>query len=151
MCFASQAASRHHHAMIDAKLEKTAVIPTPLAKKGFNTRAILPYGGTVQGIAAAMQEFLNFLGLINSQLYKNQLPRLESICMPANFSSIVGEFMTVGSPKHCPSLVKNKYHNGHPDLIPAKTFPNDAVQHDHRGIEVKASRYLRGWHNTVHR
>lgn len=48
-------------------------------------------------------------------------------------------------PKHCPSIVKNAYHNGHPDLIPAGMFPNNAVQHATEGVEIKASRYLRGW------
>lgn len=62
--------------------------------------------------------------------------------MPANFSSLVGEFMSTSLPKYCSSLVKNQYHNGHPDLIPAGYFLNDAVQHSREGIEVKASRYL---------
>jgi len=65
--------------------------------------------------------------------------------MPANFSSIVSEFMIISIPKYCSSLVKNQYHNGHPDLIPAGVFPNNAVQHTSAGIEVKASRYMRGW------
>jgi hypothetical protein len=47
--------------------------------------------------------------------------------------------------RYCSSLAKNQYHNGHPDLIPAGDFPNDAVQYANEGIEVKASRYLRGW------
>jgi hypothetical protein len=127
-----------------AAAEKAATIATPLAKNGFNPKAVLPYGCTVRAIGAAMREFLDFLTLINSQLHKNQLPRLESMFMPANFSSIVGEFMGAGIPKHCRSLVKNNYHNGHPDLIPANTFLKDAVQHDHRGIEIKAFRYLKG-------
>jgi hypothetical protein len=65
--------------------------------------------------------------------------------MPANFSSMVGEFMSSTLPKYCPTIIKNKYHNGHPDLIPVGMFPNDAVQHSPDGIEIKASRYLRGW------
>jgi hypothetical protein len=65
--------------------------------------------------------------------------------MPANFSSMVGEFVIASIPKYCPTLVKNRYHNGHPDLIPADRFPNNRVQYTHEGIEVKASRYLRGW------
>lgn len=40
--------------------------------------------------------------------------------------------------------------NGHPDLLPINTYPNNAVQYAHEGIEVKASRYLSGWqgHNA---
>jgi hypothetical protein len=73
------------------------------------------------------------------------MQRIETILMPANFSSIVGEFMGVMIPRYCSTLVKNRYHNGHPDLIPAGKFENDAVQYTHQGIEIKASRYERGW------
>lgn len=97
-----------------------------------------------------MQDFIEFLGFINQQLFSRDIVRLESMLMPANFSSIVGEFMNTAIPKHCPNLVKNRYHNGHPDLIPAGVFTGDSVQHSHIGIEVKASRYLTGWqgHNA---
>jgi hypothetical protein len=92
-----------------------------------------------------MNDFLDFLGFVNQQLSTKGIQRLETMLMPANFSSIVGEFMSSTIPKHCGSLVKNKFHNGHPDLLPAGTYPNDAAQHVTEGIEVKASRYLRGW------
>ena len=65
--------------------------------------------------------------------------------MPANFSGMVGEFMVSSIPKYCSNVVKNRYHNGHPDLLPAAHFLNDAVQHADKGIEIKGSRYLRGW------
>ncbi len=92
-----------------------------------------------------MQEFINFLGFINTQLYSKEIPRLESMLMPANFSSLVGEFIISVLPKYCTTLVKNRYHNGHPDLIPAGRFENNAVQHASEGIEIKASRYRSGW------
>lgn len=97
-----------------------------------------------------MTEFVDFLGFMNQQMSTKGIERLEAMLMPANFSSIVGEFMTSTIPKHCPGLVKNNYHNGHPDMVPAGMFPDAAVQHDTRGIEVKGSRYLRGWqgHNA---
>jgi hypothetical protein len=77
-------------------------------------------------------------------------PVEQTFKMPASFSSTVGEFMATLIPKHCPTIVKNQYHNGHPDLIPAGIFPNNAVHHATEGIEIKASRYLRGWqgHNS---
>lgn len=92
-----------------------------------------------------MGDFIDFLGFINQQLHTKQILRLESFLMPANFSSIVGEFMNMSIPKHCPDLVKNQYHNGHPDLIPRGLFPDDAVQYAHDGIEVKGSRRASGW------
>lgn len=92
-----------------------------------------------------MTDFEDFLDFVNQQLHVKGMPRLESILMPANFSSIVGEFMAMSIPRYCRGLVKNRYHNGHPDLIPADRFPGNAVQHSREGIEIKASRYLQGW------
>lgn len=43
------------------------------------------------------------------------------------------------------TLVKNKYHNGHPDLVPAGHYDGDSILHGTEGIEVKASRYPKGW------
>ena len=125
--------------------EQEACNPRPVADSGFNPIAILPYGLHIEHIRSAMVGFLDFLGFVNSQLHTKGIARLESMLMPANFSSIVGEFMSSTLPKYCPSIIKNKYHNGHPDLIPAGMFPNDAVQHAPQGIEIKASRYLRAW------
>jgi len=112
---------------------------------GFNPKLELPYGLRGDHIRGAMDRFLEFLGFINQQLYSREMQRIETILMPANFSSIVGEFMGVMISRHCATLVKNRYHNGHPDLIPAGKFENDAVQYTHHGIEIKASRYSRGW------
>jgi len=92
-----------------------------------------------------MQGFLDFLGFINQQLHRKQLPRLEAFLMPANFSSMVGEFMTIAIPKFCPTIVKNCYHNGHPDLLPRGMYAGDSVLHAGEGIEVKASRHVSGW------
>lgn len=125
--------------------EKAACTPVPLDPAGFNERAVIPFGCFVKNIQAAMQEFIDFLGFVNGQMNTRQLPRLESMFMPANFSSIVGEFMSATIPKHCRNVVKNRYHNGHPDLIPAKRFENDMCQHGSEGIEIKGSRYLKAW------
>jgi hypothetical protein len=95
--------------------EKAACTPLPLDTAGFNQRAVIPFGCSVKNVRAAMQEFIDFLGFINGQMNTRQLPRLETMLMPANFSSIVGEFMSSMIPKHCKNVVKNRYHNGHPD------------------------------------
>lgn len=125
--------------------ELAACNPLVLDANGFNQSVDLPHGLELKHVQSAMNDFLIFIGFVNAQLHTKQIVRLESMLMPANFSSIVGEFMSSTIPKYCPSIVKNRYHNGHPDLIPATMFPNDAVQHAPYGIEVKASRYLRGW------
>jgi hypothetical protein len=125
--------------------ETLACTPVPLITAGFNRAAILPYGLTTKHLAAAMNDFLYFLRLVNTGLHAEKIPRLESIMMSANFSSLVGEFMNAGIPKYCKTLVKNKHFNGHPDMIPAGMFPGDDVQHAAEGIEIKASRYGKGW------
>lgn len=125
--------------------EDIACTPIAIAAKGFNPRTVLPYGLTTEHIRLAMQEFVDFLGFINGQMRARQIERLECMLMPANFSSIVGEFMSSTIPKHCPNIVKNQHHNGHPDMLPKGAYPSDAAQHVDEGIEIKGSRYLRGW------
>jgi len=121
-----------------------------LDKKHFNQKAQLPFGVNVTHIMQAMDEFLDFVGFLNDQLETREIKPLETMLMPANFSSIVGEFMSSTIPKFCPSIVKNAYHNGHPDLVPAGMFPKNMCQHGIEGIEIKGSRYLSGWqgHNA---
>ncbi|MCP4357970.1 MAG: hypothetical protein GY796_08145 [Chloroflexi bacterium] len=131
--------------MNDKNPEFQACIPIPINSGQFNPSCNLPYDLTVAHVTSAMIDFIDFLGFINQQLHTKQIPRLESFLMPANFSSIVGEFMNMSIPKYCSNLVKNQYHNGHPDLIPRGLFPEDAVQYAHDGIEIKGSRRASGW------
>lgn len=131
--------------MASKRLERTACKPTPLNPIGFNRQVSLPHGLIADHVRSAMQDFLDFLGFINPQLHRKQIPRLEAFLMPANFSSMVGEFITATIPNYCPSIVKNRYHNGHPDLLPLGMYPGDSVLHAAEGIEVKASRHVSGW------
>lgn len=132
------------------RLERLACHPLHVDPKHFNPKASLPFGLTIKHVATAMNEFVDFIGFINQQLATRKIERLEVMLMPANFSSIVGEFMTSTIPKHCKTLAKNTYHNGHPDLLPAGKFSGNSMQHGTEGIEVKASRYLKSWqgHNA---
>jgi len=133
-----------------AQLEKAACYPVQPVRSRFNPKARIPHGLTIDHIAYAMTDFTQFLGFTNQQLNTKQIPRLETMLMPANFSSIVGEFIITTIPKYCRTLAKNAYHNGHPDLIPAGKYPNNELQHGTDGIEVNASRYLSAWqgHNA---
>lgn len=132
------------------ELEKRACIPKPLNPAGFNTNAKIPCGLEPKHIRSAMEEFLDFLGFINGQLNSKGIERLESFMMPANFSSMVGEFMASAIPKHCRTIVRNKYHNGHPDMLPKGLVPGDSILHGTEGIEIKGSRHKSGWqgHNA---
>ncbi len=125
--------------------ELLACTPVPVNPDLFNPHCTLPYDLTLEHIRQAMEDFIDFLGFINQQLHTKGIPRLESFLMPANFSSMVGEFMNISIPRYCFSLVKNQYHNGHPDLLPSGMFPGNAVQYAQEGIEVKGSRHASGW------
>jgi hypothetical protein len=125
--------------------EATACIPVPVNPNAFNAAVQLPYGLTTDHIRQAMESFTFFLGLVNGALHGKRLDRLETILMPANFSSIVGEFVGAAIPKFHPKLIRNRFPNGHPDLIPAGLYPNDRVKIASEGVEVKASQQTRGW------
>jgi hypothetical protein len=131
-------------------MEAAACTPIPINPKGFNTKSQIPYGVKPDHIRKAMQEYVDFLGFINGQLHTKKIERLESFLMPANFSSIVGEFMAAAIPKHCKTVLRNKYHNGHPDMVPTGHYPGDSILHGPEGIEIKGSRRLSGWqgHNA---
>lgn len=131
--------------MSNMNVELAACTPTPVHPTDFNQGVDLPYGLMTEHIYQAMSGFIEFLGFINQQLYTKKMDRLESMLMPANFSSMVGEFMAANIPTFSKGVVKNQYHNGHPDLIPTGCFPNNAVQHADEGIEIKGSRYLKRW------
>ena len=121
------------------------VTPIPLMDVGFNPNAEIPYGVTSDHIKKSLSDWIDFLTFMNEQLFVKQIPRLETFIMPASFSSMVGEFMNMRIPLYCPLIVRNKYHNGHPDLIPAGQFDHDSVQHSTIGIEIKGSRNRKGW------
>lgn len=126
-------------------LELAACQLKPVKEEHFNPLAVLPYGVTIEHIQYALNDFLDFLCFINTQLYSRESPRLETLLMAANFSSVVGEYMHYSIPRYCSSVVKNRWFNGHPDLIPAGRYVDNKVQHGEEGIEIKASRYTGGW------
>src|SRR4051812_5367230 len=95
-----------------AALKLAACTPAPIQRAKFNPRAVIPFGLTIAHIETAMNEFIDFLGFINGQLNGRKLSRFETMLMPANFSSMVGEFIITAIPKHCTTLVRNEYHNG---------------------------------------
>jgi hypothetical protein len=103
------------------------LLPEPLDKNGLNPKAKIPFGVTTDHIRASMQDFIEFLSLIDTQLHAKRMGRLENMLMQANFSSIVSEMMTASIPKHCKTVVKNRFHNGHPDILPANKYPDDPM------------------------
>lgn len=129
----------------------TLVLPDPLDAAGFNPSAKIPFGVEVGHVASAMSDFIEFSTVIDRQLHAKAMPSLENTMMQANFSSLVGEFIAARIPHHCPTVARNSYHNGHPDILPIGKYPGNAAQHAGLdGIEIKASRYAKSWqgHNA---
>jgi hypothetical protein len=123
-------------------------LPAPEAPEpdGFNPHATIPFGVTTEHLYQSMKEFTTFVQFIDAQLRAQAMARFEDILMAANFNSMVGEFLARTIPKYCRSVVKNNRHNGHPDILPAGKYPNDAAPHAGTdGIEIRASRYLKSW------
>ena len=131
-------------------LQGKSLVPVPVNPTGFNPSCKLPLGLKIDHIRLAMDDFISFLAVVNGALLGKGMPRLESILMAANFSNTVGDFFISAVDRHCPTVAKNRYHNGHPDLIVRGKHPDDAVQYCDEGIEVKASRYVKSWqgHNA---
>ena len=126
--------------------ERFLPAPEPPEKNGFNPKATIPFGITTEHLYESMKEFTGFLEFIDTQLRAQDMARFEDILMAANFSSMVGEFMSRTIPKYCKTVVRNKYRSGHPDILPAGKYPNDSAKHaGSDGIEIKASRYLKSW------
>lgn len=105
-------------------MEAIACQPHPVEVNGFNPNANIPYGCTTEHIRLAMNDFIDFLGFINQQLYARGLERFETMLMPANFSSLVGEFMITSIPKYCFTIAKNQYHNGSTSLNCSVAVPH---------------------------
>jgi hypothetical protein len=57
---------------------------------------------------------------------------------------MVGEFMSSIIPRFCDTLATNKYHNGHPDMLPKGQYPGDAAQHVAEGVGSESVALLEG-------
>lgn len=107
---------------------------------GLNKKAKLPYKLRIEDFSIAMQDVYDFFYDVNSLFDKKGLPRLEDVLRAANMSGMISDMLTASVAKHSRSLVQNKYHNGHPDLIVGSRYPNHAVKAGTYGIEIKTTR-----------
>lgn len=125
-------------------------IAEPVEESQFNPDVTLSFGLTCEHIQHAMADFIRFLEIVNGELLDNGIERLEEIVQTAAFSGTVSEFMGAHIPLYCDGLVENRFHNGHPDMIPAGEYEDDSVQYGEKGVEVKASRDPSRWqgHNA---
>ncbi|MGH2446332.1 MAG: hypothetical protein ACRDGD_09885 [Candidatus Limnocylindria bacterium] len=111
----------------------------------------LPYGLSAAAVVAAVNDIHAYLYAMNSASVEHGYQRLEELMQPAAFSGMLSGLAVESMARETeregahPGLRPNRYHNGRPDLVPRGTYPSDAVQHGDEGIEVKASRAVRGW------
>jgi hypothetical protein len=88
----------------------------------------------------AMQDVYDLLFDINSALAARDLRRLEETVRPAILSGILSDAITASLARHSRVLTTNRYHNGHPDLIPEGRYALNAVAAGDQGVEVKATK-----------
>jgi len=115
-------------------------IPRPtLHPQGFKNAIELPYGLRVAEIKAAVDELYDFFYNVNGFLLGKGWERLEEMLAAAALSGLVSELFVSALAKQSSALVKNRWHNGRPDLLPVGFYENDRSLRAEEGIEVKAS------------
>lgn len=110
----------------------------------FNNQAELPYSLRLVDFEMAMQDIYDFLHDVNTGLVEKSLRRLDDMLRPALMSGLLSDLLTASLGKHSRTLTENKYFNGHPDLIVAGAYPDDAVKSGQEGIEIKTTKKAGG-------
>ena len=105
----------------------------------FNPAPVLPFNLRLEDVAAAMRDVYDFFYDVNTFLRDKSLPRFDDTVRPAVLSGMLSDMLTESVAKHSRSLVSNKFHNGHPDLLVAGVYPNDSTQSGKEGVEIKAT------------
>jgi hypothetical protein len=116
----------------------------------------LPYGLTAKAVVAAVNDIHAYLNVMNRAAIDHGYPRLEELMQPAGFSGLISGLAVDSMARETeregahPGLRANLRANGRPDLVPRGVYPGDAILHGPEGVEVKASRAVRGWqgHNV---
>lgn len=106
----------------------------------FNTNAALPYELRTADFEMALRDVYDLLFDLNVSLVTRGLRRLEETVRPAIFSGILSDALAASLARHSRVLTENRFHNGHPDLIPRGRYTSDAVAAGEDGVEVKATR-----------
>lgn len=106
----------------------------------------LPYNLQPRDVLRTVDDVYEMLHEVNTRLHDLGYDRLEELLDPAGFSGLVSRSVVERFERFSRALVRNRFHNGFPDLLPRGAYPGDAVQHgDRGGLEVKASRYEASW------
>jgi hypothetical protein len=106
----------------------------------FNAAAVLPYELRHADFDLAMQDLYDLLFDVNSAVVARGLQRLEETVRAAIFSGIASDALSQSLARHSRVLTVNRFHNGHPDLIPRGRYPSDSVAAGGEGVEIKATK-----------
>lgn len=87
-----------------------------------------------------MQDVYDFFYDVNLHLTGKGLSRLEDTLRKANLSGTVSDMLTASVAAHSRTLVQNRYHNGHPDLLVRGLYPDDSAKAGNEGVEIKCTR-----------
>jgi len=115
-------------------LRKATVNPT-----GFNPAAQLPYELRRKDFELAIEDIYDLLYDINAALTAKDLRRIEDTVRSAILSGMLSDALTTSLARHSRVLTPNRFHNGHPDLIPEGRYADDSVASGADGVEVKAT------------
>lgn len=105
----------------------------------FTPTPVLPYELRLLDFEAAMQDVYDFFYDVNVHLTSKGLARLEDFLRKANLSGTLSDMLTASLAKHSRTLVQNRFHNGHPDLVVQGVYPNDSVKSGEDGVEIKST------------
>ena len=104
----------------------------------FNPDIESPYQLRREDFALVMQDVYDFFFDVNTHsMFNKGIKRLDEMLRPAAMSGLISDMITASMAQHSRTLVENRYHNGHPDLIVNGVYPNDSVK---AGEFLKASR-----------
>lgn len=106
----------------------------------FNPVVELPYSLRLNDFQIAMEDVYDFFYDVNTFFLERGLPRLDDLLRPANMSGLLSDMLTASIAKHSRTLVQNRYHNGHPDLLVGGRYANNSAKAGEEGIEIKTTR-----------
>lgn len=112
---------------------------------------VLPYGLSAPAVVKAVNDIYAYLHAINRSSVDHGYNRLEDLMQAAGYSGLMSGLAVESMAREteregaAPGLRANLNPGGRPDLVPRGVYPGDAVHRGEHGIEVKASRYPRGW------
>lgn len=106
---------------------------------GWNDEAVYPYALRRETFSVAMDDIYELLASVNEALIGRGLLRLEESVRGAIYSGLLSDLIAASLAKHAQGLTKNRFANGHPDLLPVGRFTLDSAQSAEEGVEIKVT------------